>query len=207
MRGVVAAFVAALAAACAGAADAAPLPVGSQKLAVSQRLVRHGSCTLSPTADTYVDQAHPLTNHGSAATLSVSVTKKAARYAFVRFDPSACGFPAGYAVDVARLTVTVASAPSSSRTLKLFRAGGAWGESSLEWTNQPTVGSSITSAGVGSGSGSTTFSVTSEVAAILAGTANDGWQLRDSATTSSTVGYWSAEAGATGPSLAIDYAY
>src|SRR5438067_2180690 len=85
-----------VAAGLAAAAQAGPLPVTSQRISATQRDVQHGTCTLAPTAATYVDQAKKSSNFGSDATIQVSGTSNAARYAFVKFDPSACGFPSGY---------------------------------------------------------------------------------------------------------------
>lgn len=202
-------LLAALAALCAvPAAAARDLPVGSQRISATRRVVAHGTCTLAPTAATYVDQAKKNTNFGSDATVQVSGTTGGARYAFLRFDPSACSFPSGSVLDRAQLVLTVAVAPSASRTFKLYRAGGSWTESGLKWSNQPTVGASLSSAPVGPGATTTSFPVLTEVASLLAGGANDGWQVRDSASTSATVvaSYWSDDAG-TAPALVIDYAF
>jgi hypothetical protein len=199
--------LAALTAAGLSVAYAASLGVSSQRLAAAERKVSHATCTLTPVADAYTSESQATTSFGGAAWLAVSGTTGARRHAFLRFDLGACSFPAGSAVDAAKLTLDVVAAPSSSRTFKLWRAGASWSESTIRWSNQPASGPSVTSTTVAPGATSTSFPVTADVIAYLAGTANHGWQITDAnATSSSIVGvYWSDE-GATKPQLTVDYA-
>jgi hypothetical protein len=199
----------ALTAVGATVAYAASLTVGSQRISASTRTVGHGTCTLEPVADTYTDRSRPSTSFGSATTLQVSGRTSNERYAFVRFDLLSCNAPAGATVDEATLTLTVASAPSSTRTLKLYRAGGSWGEST-RWNNQPAAGASVTSSTVGPSSTTTTFQITDELEAIASGNAPlEGWQIRDSAATTSNIvaSYRSEEASGAAPTLVVHYAY
>jgi hypothetical protein len=187
-------------------ASASSLGVSSQQLASGQKLVSHGTCTLRATADTTIDRSNRSANYGSATQLGVSAANNAQLYAFVRFNPSTCSFPSGYVLDSARLVLSVTTPPAGTRTFKLWRAGGSWSESTLTWNNQPAVGASVTSATIAPSSSSTTFFVTDEAIAILGGTTNNGWQIRDSATANDGAGY-SSDEGSAPPTLVLDYAY
>jgi hypothetical protein len=202
------AVLVALTAAGLGIAYASTLGVSSQPLAAAERKVSHGSCTLNPSADSFTDESHDTSNYGSLPALSVSGTKKARHYAFVRFDLAACSFPSGYAVDDAKLTLSVVSAPSSTRTLNLWRAGGSWSESAIRWSNQPSSGASVTSASIGPGDATTSFWVTADVIAYLGGPTDNGWQVTDANSTNSSISAnYSSDEGGTRPVLLIDYAY
>jgi hypothetical protein len=125
-----------------------------------------GTITVTPASDSYVTEANPGTTHGTDTTLRSQTQNNANQRTFVLFDlptvPSVC------VVTTAVLTLTLASASlNGSPVIQAYQAAGAWSEGGLKWPNQPaTTGTPAT----GSGTTGLTFPVTSQVAAMYAGT-------------------------------------
>jgi hypothetical protein len=199
---------------------AASLALTPKALAVftSASSVPISTCTLTPAADTYADEASSGNNFGTATTLHVRsavvlVVLQENKRSFARFDLSSCSIPTSARVLTAKMRLFLSTAPSASRTYQVHRVTQAWGETTLTWGNQPTAAGTAT----GSVTTGTTSNVTLEwdvladVSGFVAGTTtNQGWRVRDSAEGSGTArdGRFNAREHATvstRPSLAITY--
>ena len=216
-RAVVGAAVAALV--LTGAAVAATLGVTSQLLTswTAASTVPISTCTLTASADSFVEEDDASDNNGSAATLEVQsyqttdlllFTTSRDRRSFVKFDIGSCSIPAGASLQSSNLSVFLSTAPSLSRTWNIGRVTGSWTEGGVTWSNQPTATGS-TSVTTGTTSNVTLqASVMSDVQAFLSGTANNGWRFSDSAENSATQRrgvFNSREAGSNRPTLVIRY--
>jgi hypothetical protein len=179
-----------------GVALAATLAVTSSKLTTSTLVaaVPSSTCTLTSSADSYVDQAtlQQGSNFGGATSLQVESSQTVAlvptnKRSFVKFDLSSCSIPAVAAVQSATLSVRLSSAPNQSRTWNINRVTGAWTEAGITWSNQPASTSS-TSVTTGTTSNVTLqATVTSDVQSFVSGSqTNNGWRFSDSVENSST---------------------
>jgi large repetitive protein len=139
--------------------------------------------TVSAAADATVDQAAASTAFGGDATLKVraatilpllTLLDTNAR-TLVRFTlptvPDLC--------QVTGATLRLhASAAAGGRTLQVLRASAGWTEGTVTWATQPgTTGTAVTAA---SGTGWRTWTVTTHVTSMYAGT-NNGFVVRDAA--------------------------
>jgi hypothetical protein len=203
-----------------GVALAATLGVTSSSLTTSTILstVPLSTCTLTPSADSYVDQAtlQQGSNFGGATTLQVESSQTIGliptnKRSFVRFDISSCSIPAVASVQSATLSIFLSSAPSQSRTWNINRVTASWTENGITWSNQPgsTASTSLTT---GTTSNVTLqASVASDVQSFVSGSlTNNGWRLSDSVESSSTNyngQFRSREFGTASqrPKLVIDY--
>ena len=133
-----------------------------------------GPITVTASADAWVDQGSRSNNLGSDSILKVQAKSSTNYRALVRFElPTS---PVGCVVQSAALRLFAASA-SSNRTLQALQISGSWTESGVTWNNQPgTTGSAAT---VSSGIGWRQWSVTAQVQAMYAPSANDGFLIRD----------------------------
>jgi hypothetical protein len=199
---------------------AASLALTPKALAVftSASSVPISTCTLTPAADTYADEASSGNNFGTATTLHVRsavvlVVLQENKRSFARFDLSSCSIPTSARVLTAKLRLFLSTAPSASRTYQVHRVTQAWGETTLTWGNQPTAaGTATASATTGTTSNVTLeWDVLADVSGFVAGTTtNQGWRVRDSVEGSGTArdGRFNAREHATvsqRPSLAITY--
>jgi hypothetical protein len=202
-----------------GVGLAASLGVASQHLSTFTILatVPISTCTLTPAADSYVDQAvlQQGSNFGTAAALQVEssqlVVVPTNKRSFVQFDLSSCSIPAAAAVQSATLSVFLSTAPNQNRTWNIDRVTGAWTEGAITWTNQP-VSTSSTSVATGTTPSVTLqATVTSDVQSFVSGSlTNSGWRFSDSAESSSTArnGQFRSREFATAvqrPTLVINY--
>jgi hypothetical protein len=170
-------LIAALCAATATVALAASLTVSSA------RLTLYASCTLrtAPT-DSDVDQSSPTSNFGTSSDLYVrSKSGNANRRTFVTFTLSSCSIPSTATVTSATLGLYITSAPSTSRTYEARRINASWGETTINWNNQPAVSGVTSTAATGTTSNvRLQWNVTADVQAFAAGTAtNNGWRISD----------------------------
>jgi hypothetical protein len=129
--------------------------------------------TLTPSRDTYVDEARPDASFGSASGLALRSNGGANARALLAFDLPA---PAGCRVAAAQLRVH-ATAASAGRTLQAFRAGGSWDDDTT-WATRPGVAG--TPATASSGPGWVALDVTAQVQGIY-DHGDDGLLLRDAA--------------------------
>lgn len=128
--------------------------------------------TLAADIDSWVQESSN-TDNGGATTLRVDARSNPTMRALVRFALPT--LPAGCAVEGATLRLNASSA-TTGRTLQALRVNGAWTESGVRWSNQPsTTGAAATTS---SGSGWRAWTVTSQVAAMYTG-ANHGFLIRD----------------------------
>jgi hypothetical protein len=170
-------------------AFAAALAIAPKRLTVltSASTVPISTCTLTPSADSYVHVGSGGSNFGTATTLHVRSAVTLGLLAddkrsLVRFDLSSCAIPTNARVETATMTVFMSTAPSASRTYDLHRVTASWGETTVTWNNQPAVAAVAT----GSVATGTTANVTrqwnvvTDVRTFVAGTAtNNGWRIKD----------------------------
>jgi hypothetical protein len=200
-----------------GMARAASLDLSSTGVVVKDRT--YGSaltCTLSAVADTYIRSDQTGNSFGSQATLDLNAQGSAIRRSFVRFDLSACSPAISSDAIVHAATVrltTAALASTSARTYSLYRATGAWTESTT-WASQPSVAATATASLtvpaltlVGT---NFQWSVGRDVQAFVAADqTNLGWRLNDAnegGLLSLTTQFNSREAASNRPQLQITYA-
>ena len=176
------------------------------------------TCTLTSSADSYVDQAalQQNTNFGgitpvqveSSQTIGLISTNKRS---FVTFNLASCSIPAAAAVQSATLSVFLSQAPNQNRTWNINRVTTAWTENVITWSNQPASTGS-TSVTTGTTSNVTLqATVTANVQSFVSGSlTNNGWRFSDSVEDSATVRngqFRSREFGtvAQRPTLVVNY--
>jgi hypothetical protein len=170
----------------------------------SQPLAAVGTCTVTAAttsttsvADASVRQASPTSNFGTSTTNDVASAAAANRRLYVQFDLSGCRpvIPATATVRLASLRLYASALPANCRTLDIFRVTTAWAEAAITWNNQPfgtTINNPAQAARTDSFDAGTpggcenkvagyasSATVTADVAAFVAGTANYGWMIRD----------------------------
>jgi hypothetical protein len=226
---IVAAALLSASVSCAGRSLAASLPVATSTVDSWRTCILSGtSSTTTVVDDTFVNQASPNTNSGTASTMDVRSSTSANRRAYVRFDLGQCSPTISTTATVAdaALQLFVTQIPSVCRSIDLFRLSGPWTESTITWNNQPvgtapnnpptagrsavtTIGASpctVISTGV-----YVSWNVTADVRLFVGGSsANLGWLLRDDAedsTVSRNTQFSTAEANNTtrAPRLLVTY--
>ena len=203
-------LLAALTVAGAGIAYAATLNVGSTHLWGGTQTLTKSSCTLSPSLDTFVNEASTSQTNGTAATLDVIPDTGSRKYSYVQVDMSSCSIPTTGGADSATLSVYVANAPKGPLTLSASRVTSAWSNATT-WTTQPTTAAATDSKATGTTNGVViSFTVTADVDAFIKGTSsNYGWRLTESGTlqnaTKDLAQLSSGDAAANKPQLVINY--
>ena len=205
---------------CGGVALAASLGITSSRLTTSTILsaVPVTTCTIEPSADSYVDQAslQQGSNFGGVTALQVESSQTLGlistnKRSFVRFDLSSCSIPSVAVVTSATFSIFLSTAPTQTRTWNISRVTAAWTENGITWSNQPGA---TTSTSITTGTSASVWlqaTVTSDVQSFVSGSlANNGWRLSDSVETSSTVRngqFRSREFGTVGqrPQLVVNY--
>ena len=176
------------------------------------------TCTLTPSADSYVDQAtlQQNTNYGGVTPLQVESSQSLGIFStnkrsFVTFNLTSCSIPAAAAVQSATLSVFLSQAPNQNRTWNINRVTAAWTENVITWSNQPASTGS-TSVTTGTTSNVTLqATVTANVQSFVSGSlTNNGWRFSDSVEDSATVRngqFRSREFGtvAQRPTLVVNY--
>jgi hypothetical protein len=203
-----------------GVALAASLGITSSRLTTSTILsaVPVTTCTIEPSADSYVDQAslQQGSNFGGVTALQVESSQSLGlistnKRSFVRFDLSSCSIPSVAVVTSATFSIFLSTAPTQSRTWNISRVTAAWTENGITWSNQPGA---TTSTSITTGTSASVWlqaTVTSDVQSFISGSlANNGWRLSDSVENSSTVRngqFRSREFGTVGqrPQLVVNY--
>lgn len=165
-------------------AFAATMPVTTTGLTTSSVgvTIAPTTCTLYPVADAMVDRNATTTNFGSATTLAVR--KQAGnrmKRSLLRFDIASCSIPAGAQVLSSTLQLRVITAPGTNVTYGVHRVTESWAEGTVTYTNQPTLVAGATSSiATGTSPTSLSWSVLSDVAAFVQGSAtNEGWVIKD----------------------------
>jgi hypothetical protein len=196
-------------------AAAASLPVSSSSLTVATRT--YGSartCTLSAAADSYVARELAGSNFGTATSLQVSSDSIATRRLFVRFNLTACSpsIPTDAIVQSAKVRLTVSAIAAATRTYELRATSASWVETSITWSNQAAVSSTVTStASVALGTVAGTvveWTATSDVQAFATGaTTNTGWRIGDASEggLGTPLLFGSREASSGTPQLTVTY--
>jgi hypothetical protein len=196
-------------------AVAANLPLSTSTLAVATRTYGPArTCTLNPSADSYVARELASSNFGTATSLLVSPDSVATRRLFVRFNLPSCSptIPSDAIVQSAKVRLTISALAAATRTYELRAASASWAESSITWSNQPAVSSTVTgSASVTSGTLAGTvveWTATSDVQAFAtAATTNAGWRIGDATEggIGTALALESREAASGTPQLTITY--
>jgi hypothetical protein len=180
-----------------GVGVAATMSITSDKVATFTIVatVPISTCTLTPSADSYVDQStlQQGTNFGGVTPLQVESSQTLGlistnKRSFVTFDLASCSIPAAAAVQSATLSVFLSSAPTQNRSWNIDRVTGAWTEGGITWSNQPASTSSTTVATGTTSNVTLQATVTSDVQSFVSGSqTNNGWRFSDSAEDSATV--------------------
>ena len=138
--------------------------------------------SLVSSADSYVRQDAAGTNYWNAVLMDVGSMKDGGtsknRRSFVKFDVSS--IPAGSTVGSATLTLCATAVPGSTRTYEVHAVSADWVETTITWTNQPSVAASATDTATTPASvGCMTWDVADDVQAWVDGTSNYGWRVVD----------------------------
>lgn len=201
----------------AGAAWATSLSISPAHLTVyaAASSITPTTCALgASSADAYVDGSVLTsgTNFGSATDLLVQSSALGNRRSLVRFDLSSCSIPATARVTSASLDLSMSQAPGTSRTYEARGVTASWGESTVTWSNQPSVAGSATSTtATGTSSGVTlSWNVATDIQAFIGGTANNGWRIADTSegalvAVGSTFGARERASAAERPRLVVAY--
>jgi hypothetical protein len=149
-----------------------------------------GPTTFVAVADALVKSSSPSTNYGSDAELRVRAPTPEYR-SFVRFDVS------GLQGSVGSATLRLFAVDGSTDGGQLFSAGNGWSESTLTWSNAPSI-----SGGALGAAGPITAAtwIEYDVTAIVSGDGSIGFAL---ASTSTDSAYYSAREGTNPPELVI----
>jgi hypothetical protein len=138
-----------------------------------------GTQAIGASKDSYVDSLLAGQNFGTATTLEVGpaqVLVLAQQRALVGFELPA--IPARCTLRTATLRL-YATKPAGGRTIEALQLNGAWTETGVNWSNQPsTTGTAATSASLGA-AGWQEWNVLGQVEAMYGGV-DDGFLIKDS---------------------------
>lgn len=142
------------------------------------------SVALSPSKDTWVDQANPGVNFGTSTDINILASSTANGRGLVTFDVSSTSVPTNAIITSAVVSFFVATSSESDRVYNLDHINDIWSEATSTWANQPSTGATlVASSSIASTSANTRISwdVTSEVSKMISGTiSNEGWMIKDS---------------------------
>lgn len=159
--------------------------------------------SLTASADAWFEQSSDV-NKGDDSSLKVqSKSGNDAFRAIVRFSlPSV---PAGCALGAAELRLYADSA-KPGRTIQVQSAASAWGEMTINWSNQPARVGAISSTASGADPGWRVWGVTEQVAAMYASGAAHGFVVFDQVENQdSEQTYSSRESGSNRPTLVLTF--
>ena len=230
LRVVAAAVVMVFASIAIRSGFAASLNLSSQAFTPYRTCVLSGTpATTTAASDASVRQGSATSNFGTQTTNNIATQSGLNRRLYIRFDLTQCvpAIPASATVRLATLRMYLTVLPAVCRTVDVFRATASWTEAAITWNNQPfgtainnpASGSAVDTFDVGTPVGcenrtanvyNTGLVVTVDVAAFVAGTANNGWMLRDDVEGSATTytQTWSAKdlgTASQAPQLVITY--
>jgi hypothetical protein len=179
-----------------GVGFAAALATTPKRLTVhaAADIVPVSTCTLRAEADTYADQGSSGSNFGAATTLHVRsavtlILLADNKRSFVRFNVASCSIPATARITTARMKLFLSTAPAASRTYDVHRVTASWGETTLDWGNQPSVAGAATASVATGLTANVTLEcdVLADVQGFVAGTlTNNGWRVKDRTESSGT---------------------
>jgi hypothetical protein len=189
---------------------ASPMTVSSGRLAAVSLPVTITSDSFTADADAYTQQASPTTNASTGTTMDVASAVSANKRSFVHFDLTT--IPTDARVQSATLQLRMSAAPAASRTYEVDKTNATWDGSTITWSNMPTTAAATATVASGTSSGvNLTWDVTTDVALFVAGSVtNNGWQVKDSAessTTATTASFRTSEFSSAGqrPTLSVVY--
>ena len=159
--------------------------------------------TLAALADAWIDENSATSNKGDDSILKVQSKGPRDNFrALLRFPIPTV--PSGCRIDTATLRIYAASM-KPDRVLQAIRLVSAWTEGGVTWSNQPaTTG---VPAATSSGLGYREWDVTSHVQAMLAGSANNGFMVRDAVESADAEQqFHSREKGESTPQLVVRFA-
>ena len=164
-----------------------------------------GGSTVTPAADTYVDQAAATTNYNTNTNLLVrSRSANRNARALIRFTLPTV--PTNCTVSSATLQVYNAT-PSTGRTIDVYRAAAAWTTTTVNWNTQPATTGTAVGSLTTPAAGTQSWDVTAHVQAMY--TTNNGFVLRDSAESFSATAlqqtYRSVESATNKPQLVVNW--
>lgn len=109
--------------------------------------------TLTPSDDSYVDEASITTNFGTQTTLIVASRNSSRnKRTFIRFATS--GIPATATVLTATLGLYMSTAPAVALNYDArLVTGAAWTEGAITWNNQPAISATLNTRPIGTTSG------------------------------------------------------
>jgi hypothetical protein len=166
--------------------------------------------TFVASADAYVHSGSPGHNHGTNKEMTINPKLTDINRAYLRFNLAS--IPPSVTIEDAQLILCPKSDNDNAtgRIHELRRVSSDWGETTLTWSNQPTV--ETVSAGVmyDGVMSCLNWTVTADIQIWVNGTPNYGWTLRDAAELLSfdaKVDYFAREEtnGALGPFLVVTY--
>lgn len=175
------------------------------------------TCTLTGSADTYVQQDNATGNFGTQNHLDAKSDSGKVRRVLVQFDLASCSpaIPSSAIVQGATLKLVTSAKATNTRTYQAFQVTSSWTETGVTWNTQPTVaGSASASAAVAANTASGTtiqWTTTGDVQSFVTGAAsNFGWRISDSqeaVAPNTTLTFDSREAtgASTRPQLVITY--
>lgn len=157
--------------------------------------------TVNPTDDSYVDQANPTSNFGSATTMTNNNTSGSVKRSWLKFKVPA--LPLHARVTNAVLKVNATNTPSGVTANVKQSTDTSWTESSLTWNNAPAYNATALANGSPNPvvAGTESFDVTSAVTGsgqfsfVLTQTqaTSTNWATKESATPPQLVVTWTTE--------------
>ena len=169
-----------------------------------------GSQTVTADKDTWVYEGAPTTNGDALVGSNVDLfvqSRDGSRDARALLSFPLPSIPAECSLSGATLRF-YNEAPTSSRTIDVYQLGGAWNETTVTWNTQPATSGSAAQSVTTSTAGYQTWTVTTQVSAMYAGT-NHGFLVRDNSEGSGTQRlqtYRSREdTGGTPPELVVSW--
>ncbi len=157
--------------------------------------------TFNPAADSYIHDANPAVNYGTAIILNVKKGNSANfRKGYVKFDLTASGVG-----PITSAIVRLYATTSTAIGMNVHQVSDVWTETGLTWNNAPPEGAVITMISLPASPGYNEWDVTSYVQGqFTAGDKVISLVFYSAAVSSSTIAFNSREASANRPELIIN---
>ncbi|MCC6498023.1 MAG: DNRLRE domain-containing protein, partial [Propionibacteriaceae bacterium] len=157
-----------------------------------------GSQTFTPFEDAQVKSTSANTNYGNDTTLRLREESGGTTYqSYIKFNVTGLTGP----VTSVKLRLFVTD--NSTNTTSVYTSSSTWAESTLTWTNRPTMGTTVLGSGIPSVTGAW-VEIDLTASALAAGNGTYSFGLRNSGTTSAI--FSSSEATAANrPQLVVTY--
>ena len=162
-----------------------------------------GSQTLTAASDSYVDQANPTTNYGTATTLGVEAATGKNQRTLVQFSLPAVPAHCSLTAATLRLDTTTSRA---GRTYQALQIASSWTEVGVTWNTQPAATGAVATAPTVAVGQWIQWTVTGQVQAMYAGS-NYGFLVKDASesTATSYTNRYSSRTGANPPQLVLTW--